>query len=501
MVDVKALEMKGISKSFGGVHALTNVHYNAYRGKVNVLMGENGAGKSTLMRVLAGVISSDAGEILIDGQPVQIGKPQDAKAAGVAMVYQELNLVAQMTVEANMNLGDEWVRSAGFVRIRDSVKRAQALLDEYNLDIDATAEVSTLSIAEQQMLEIAKALASDARIIVMDEPTSSLTTREVKSLFQIIHRLTSENRTVIYISHRMDELKRITDRITVMRDGQYIETLNTKDTNKSALVKLMVGRDLSEDYPQRSTPIGEEVLRVEHLSTVETKLHDVSFTLHKGEILGFAGLVGAGRTETARAIFGIDPKDAGRVFIDGKEAVIRKPLDAINAGIGFVTEDRKTEGLILCRDCKENISIAALRDFVRSGKLNLRREQKSCQDYVEKMHIKTPSLRQKVVNLSGGNQQKIVLAKWLMSDAKVLFLDEPTRGIDIGAKVEVYNIINEIAAAGKCVIVISSEMTELMGICDRIVVMCRGAITGEERKGQFTQESLMYLATGGSAAV
>ena len=256
MADVKALEMKGISKSFGGVHALTNVHYNAYRGKVNVLMGENGAGKSTLMRVLAGVISSDAGEILIDGQPVQIGKPQDAKAAGVAMVYQELNLVAQMTVEANMNLGDEWVRSAGFVRIRDSVKRAQALLDEYNLDIDATAEVSTLSVAEQQMLEIAKALASDARIIVMDEPTSSLTTREVKSLFRIIHRLTSENRTVIYISHRMEEVFELGDYVSVMRDGQSVGEWPIAEVTQSSLISSMVGRDITNMFPKEHVPIG-----------------------------------------------------------------------------------------------------------------------------------------------------------------------------------------------------------------------------------------------------
>ena len=285
-----------------------------------------------------------------------------------------------------------------------------------------------------------------------------------------------------------------------LADGKTITTVNVSDITIDDLIRGMVGHDLKEQFPKRDCPIGEVGFRVEGISR-EGILNNISFEARKGEVVGICGLVGAGRTETARAIFGIDPKDAGRVFIDGKEAVIRKPLDAINAGIGFVTEDRKTEGLILCRDCKENISIAALRDFVRSGKLNLRREQKSCQDYVEKMHIKTPSLRQKVVNLSGGNQQKIGLAKWLMSDAKVLFLDEPTRGIDIGAKVEVYNIINEIAAAGKCVIVISSEMTELMGICNRIVVMCRGAITGEERKGQFTQESLMYLATGGSAAV
>lgn len=492
--------MRDISKRFPGVLALDNVSLSIERGEVHALLGENGAGKSTLMKILSGAYKKDAGEIIFDGQPVQINSPRQAQELGVSIIYQELNLVPQLSVAENIFLSSLPMKNPACIDWKRVYSDAQTIIDSLEVDINVRSRISSLGIAQQQMVEIAKALNHQAKVIVMDEPSAPLTDKETAKLFKTIAKLKSEGVAVIYISHRLEETMQIADRATIMRDGKTITTVNVSDITIDDLIRGMVGHDLKEQFPKRDCPIGEVGFHVEGISR-EGILNNISFEARKGEVVGICGLVGAGRTETARAIFGIDPKDAGRVFIDGKEAVIRKPLDAINAGIGFVTEDRKTEGLILCRDCKENISIAALRDFVRSGKLNLRREQKSCQDYVEKMHIKTPSLRQKVVNLSGGNQQKIVLAKWLMSDAKVLFLDEPTRGIDIGAKVEVYNIINEIAAAGKCVIVISAEMTELMGICDRIVVMCRGTITGEERKGQFTQESLMYLATGGSAAV
>ena len=494
------LNMKAISKTFGSVQALKEVSLDLYAGEVLALMGENGAGKSTLMKCLFGIYNKDSGTILLEGKEVNFKNSREALDNGVAMVHQELNQALKRSVMDNIWLG-RYPKHLGLVVDETKMYReTMKIFDELGINVDPHRIMSTMPVSQRQMVEIAKALNHQAKVIVMDEPSAPLTDKETAKLFKTIAKLKSEGVAVIYISHRLEETMQIADRATIMRDGKTITTVNVSDITIDDLIRGMVGHDLKEQFPKRDCPISEVGFRVEGISR-EGILNNISFEARKGEVVGICGLVGAGRTETARAIFGIDPKDAGRVFIDGKEAVIRKPLDAINAGIGFVTEDRKTEGLILCRDCKENISIAALRDFVRSGKLNLRREQKSCQDYVEKMHIKTPSLRQKVVNLSGGNQQKIVLAKWLMSDAKVLFLDEPTRGIDIGAKVEVYNIINEIAAAGKCVIVISSEMTELMGICDRIVVMCRGAITGEERKGQFTQESLMYLATGGSAAV
>ena len=497
--DGNVLVLKGVCKEFPGVKALTDVDLTIRRGEVHALVGENGAGKSTLMKILSGAYKKDGGTILFNGREVEIGTPKAAERLGISIIHQELNLMGSLTVAENIFLGRQ-PRARGIVQWKTMFDDAQALFRRLGIDGDVRSPVGELSIARQQMVEIAKAVSVDAKVVIMDEPTSSLTSRETEILFSIIGTLKEQGVAVIFITHRLEEIFRVADRLTVLRDGCYIGTREVKETTKDELIAMMIGRELTQQFPARNAEIGEVCLKVEHLSDGR-RVRDVSFEVRHGEVVGFAGLVGSGRTETMRLIFGADKRRSGRILINGREAAMATTRDGIRSRIGFVTEDRKTEGLILCRDCKENISIAALRDFVRSGKLNLRREQKSCQDYVEKMHIKTPSLRQKVVNLSGGNQQKIVLAKWLMSDAKVLFLDEPTRGIDIGAKVEVYNIINEIAAAGKCVIVISSEMTELMGICDRIVVMCRGAITGEERKGQFTQESLMYLATGGSAAV
>ena len=499
------IELKNISFTYEnsreGDSQLRHVDLQVGRGELVILAGRSGCGKTTLTRVLNGLCPQFypgelTGSYLLDGQDA-LKMPVHQLGTMVGSVFQDPRSQFFTT-----NTTDEIVLGMENIPMEQSVmqQRVEAVCSQMNLQRLLDRRIFPLSSGEKQLIAIASVCTMEPKVIVMDEPSAPLTDKETAKLFKTIAKLKSEGVAVIYISHRLEETMQIADRATIMRDGKTITTVNVSDITIDDLIRGMVGHDLKEQFPKRDCPIGEVGFRVEGISR-EGILNNISFEARKGEVVGICGLVGAGRTETARAIFGIDPKDAGRVFIDGKEAVIRKPLDAINAGIGFVTEDRKTEGLILCRDCKENISIAALRDFVRSGKLNLRREQKSCQDYVEKMHIKTPSLRQKVVNLSGGNQQKIVLAKWLMSDAKVLFLDEPTRGIDIGAKVEVYNIINEIAAAGKCVIVISSEMTELMGICDRIVVMCRGAITGEERKGQFTQESLMYLATGGSAAV
>jgi ribose transport system ATP-binding protein len=346
------------------------------------------------------------------------------------------------------------------------------------------------------MVEVAKALSQKARIIVMDEPTSPLTDKETGNLFKTIRKLKQEGVSVIYISHRLEEVKEIADRATIMRDGCTICTVNVKDVSIRDIIRFMVGRELTEQYPKVETKIGGAVFRAENI-TRKGVLENVSFEARAGEVLGICGLVRAGRTETARAIFGVDPRDSGRIYVDGSEVRIRKTKDAINAGIGFVTEDRKSEGLVLCRDCKENISLVALRNFEKIIHVNLASEKAACRDYAAKLNVKTPSLSQKVSNLSGGNQQKIVLAKWLMSDARVLILDEPTRGIDVGAKVEVYNIINDIVKHGKTVIMISSEMTELMGMCDRIIVMCRGKVTGELERKEFSQASLMYLAAGG----
>lgn len=484
--------MRDISKRFPGVLALDNVSLSIERGEVHALLGENGAGKSTLMKILSGAYKKDAGEIIFDGQPVQINSPRQAQELGVSIIYQELNLVPQLSVAENIFLSSLPMKNPACIDWKRVYSDAQTIIDSLEVDINVRSRISSLGIAQQQMVEIAKALNHQAKVIVMDEPSAPLTDKETAKLFKTIAKLKSEGVAVIYISHRLEETMQIADRATIMRDGKTITTVNVSDITIDDLIRGMVGHDLKEQFPKRDCPIGEVGFRVEGISR-EGILNNISFEARKGEVVGICGLVGAGRTETARAIFGIDPKDAGRVFIDGKEAVIRKPLDAINAGIGFVTEDRKTEGLILCRDCKENISIAALRDFVRSGKLNLRREQKSCQDYVEKMHIKTPSLRQKVVNLSGGNQQKIVLSKTLLCQPEVIILDEPTRGIDVGAKAEIHKMISALASQGKGIIMISSEMPEILGMSDRIIVIHEGRKKGELLRENASQQAIMEM--------
>ena len=470
----KALEMLHISKSFGGVHALRDVSLNAYKGKVNVLMGENGAGKSTLMKILAGAIERDQGVIRIDGREADIARPQDSLKYGVAMIYQELNLVPTMTVEANMNLGKEWTRKAGFVRIRDSVSRAQALLDEYELDIDARAETRSLSIAQQQMLEIAKAIASDARIIVMDEPTSSLTTKEVEALFKIIERLTSEDRTVIYISHRMEEVFRIGDWVTIMRDGTLVGEYPIEEVNQQKLISYMVGRTIENLYPKETVPIGDEVMRVEGLSK-EGLFENVSFSVRAGEILGFSGLVGAGRTEVAMTIFGAMKADAGEIYLHGQKVRINSPRDAIEQKIAYIPEDRKALALDLRARISDNIALVNLDTLCNSlGFVDRRAEAELCERQKERFRIKTPTVANPADSLSGGNQQKVVLAKWLARDMDVIILDEPTRGIDVGSKEEIHRLIVELAREGKAIIMISSELPEVLGMSDRIMVMYEG---------------------------
>lgn len=496
MADKKALEMRHIFKSFGGVHALRDVSFTAYEGKVNVLMGENGAGKSTLMRVLAGAVQGDSGEIFIDGQKVNIYDPSSSRTAGIAMIYQELNLVPQLTVEANMYLGNEWTSVAGFVRIKDSKNKAQALLDEYDLGIDARVEVSTLSIAQQQMLEIAKAIASDAKIIVMDEPTSSLTSKEVQSLFRIIRRLTEENRTVIYISHRMEEVFDIGNYVTVMRDGTFVGEWPTGEITQANLISSMVGRDIQNMFPKEAVPIGKEVLRVENLSH-SGMFENISFSVHAGEILGFSGLVGAGRTEVAMTVFGAMHADSGSVYLHGAPIHIRSPKDAIEKKIAYIPEDRKNLALDLRAKISDNIALGVLDRLCNSlGFVNKAAEQKLCQEQKERFRIKTPDMSLPANSLSGGNQQKVVLAKWLSRDVDVLILDEPTRGIDVGSKEEIHRLIVELAREGKAIIMISSELPEVLGMSDRILVMYEGRCMGIVEAKDATQEKVMALSFG-----
>ena len=470
----KKLEMCGIYKSFGGVHALKDVSFNAVRGKVNVLMGENGAGKSTLMRVLAGAITMDEGKILIDQQEMTIADPKDAKEAGIAMIYQELNLVPQLSVETNIMLGRELADGIGFVKRAEAVRYTQGILDEYELEIDAKSEVGSLSIAEQQMVEIAKAIASGAQIIVMDEPTSSLTSKEVKSLFQIIRRLIADDKTVIYISHRMEEIYEIGDYITVMRDGTLVGEWPVSEVTQQDLIASMVGRDIANMYHKEQVPIGEEVLRVEGLS-VDGLFNDISFSVRSGEILGLSGLVGAGRTEVAMTIYGAIRADRGEVFLRGEKLQIRTPADAIGKNIIYVPEDRKKLALDLGAKISDNIALGNMDTLCNAtGFVDRKKEEKLCDEQRERFRIKATDMSLPANSLSGGNQQKVVLAKWLARDIDVLIMDEPTRGIDVGSKEEIHSLIVEMARAGKAIIMISSELPEILGLSDRILVMYEG---------------------------
>ena len=461
------LKMEKICKYYPGVTALDHVDFELRKGEVHALLGENGAGKSTLCKIIAGAQPMDDGSYCLDGEQIRTLTPQSAKDKGVSMIYQEFNLVPYLKVYENMFLGKEIERGI-YADKRAMIRKTREVFERFHIEIDPNSRISDLSNAYKQQVEIAKAVLENAKVLIMDEPTAPLGNREVENLFEMIRTLKSEGVSIIYISHRLEELFEISDRITVMRDGQYIETLNTKDTNKSALVKLMVGRDLSEDYPQRSTPIGEEVLRVEHLSTVETKLHDVSFTLHKGEILGFAGLVGAGRTEVMRALFGADHRSSGTVYV----------------------------GVSLTLSIRENISLVMLHTLQSFLRISRKKERTLVDSYMNALAVKAPSMEQLTKNLSGGNQQKVVVAKWLATNADIIILDEPTRGIDIGAKYEIYLIMNRLVKEGKSIIMISSEMPELIGMSDRIIVMHQGSVSGELTKEEVSQERILEMASG-----
>ena len=489
------LTMKGIDKSFPGVHALDHVDLEVRRGEVHALMGENGAGKSTLMKVLTGIYTKDSGTITFEGKEVEFHNTREAQDAGIVIVHQELNMLGHLTVAQNIFFGREFKKGFG-IDDKKMNEEAVKLFQKLNIDIDPTETMSDLTVGKQQMCEIAKAISHEAKVIVFDEPSAALTETEIEELFKIIRDLRAQGLGIIYISHRMDEIKVITDRVTVMRDGTYVGTLITEECTKNDIINMMVGRVIYEDPKTHSmVPEGAPVvLKVEHLNAGKM-VQDVSFELHKGEILGFSGLMGAGRTETARAIFGADPKESGKIYINGREVTINTPEDAVKYGIGYLSEDRKRYGVVVQKSVAENTTMATLKKFVNGIFINKKKEEQVAQDYVKSLDTKTPGIDQLVVNLSGGNQQKVVIAKWLTRDCDILIFDEPTRGIDVGAKNEIYKLMNKLAAEGKAIIMISSEMTEILRMSDRIVIMCEGKITGEIGIEEATQENIMNLAT------
>ncbi|AGY76447.2 sugar ABC transporter ATP-binding protein [Clostridium autoethanogenum] len=490
--------MENITKSFSGVTVLKNSGIEVKKGEVHILLGENGAGKSTLMKILSGAYSKDSGDIILNGNKVEINSPKDAEKLGISIIYQEFNLVPYMTVAENIYLGREpESKVPGKVNFKKMYNDAQKMIDYLNVDIPVDKPIKNLGIAQQQMVEIAKALSVHSDIIIMDEPTAALTEKEIDNLFKIMRKIKSEGVSIIYISHRLEEFAQIGDRVTVMRDGETVETVNIKGTSIDELIKLMVGREIKEKFPKIKVDLGEEILRVKGL-TKKGVFENINFSLRSGEILGFSGLMGAGRTEVMRAIFGIDSFDSGEIYLKGKKVEINSPMKAIKNGIGFVTENRRDEGLVLQMGVGQNITLASLGKYISNPiKLNLRKEVKEIKDYISKLSIKSSGYRQIAGTLSGGNQQKIVIAKWLLSDSKVLIVDEPTRGIDVGAKIEIYNIMNDLVKSGVGIIMVSSELPEVLGMSDRILVMCRGKITGELNKDEATQEKIMHYATGG----
>ncbi|RFU61805.1 sugar ABC transporter ATP-binding protein [Peribacillus glennii] len=491
------LRMEGISKAFPGVQALSNVDFELNKGEVHALLGENGAGKSTLMKVLTGIHSKDSGSILYQGKEIDVPDTRTAQNLGISIIHQELNLAPDLTVAQNIFIGREPKKMFDlFLDEKKLNDRAKNLFETLNIKLNPKDKVGNLSVAMQQMVEIAKALSFNSKILIMDEPTAALTDTEIDSLFTMIRKLRSDGVGIIYISHRMEELKRITDRVTVMRDGTYIGTVNTQEATIDQIISMMVGRQIYQNQrPEIKNRNSEKVLEVKNLNRGNV-IKNVSFDLHKGEILGFAGLMGAGRTEVARAIFGADMRDSGEIIINGKPARIKSPTDAVQHGIGYLSEDRKQYGVMLEMDVKANITIATMKDYLKLGSLNNPKINDQSSAMVKSLRIKTPSINQLVKNLSGGNQQKVVIAKWLTRDSDILIFDEPTRGIDIGAKDEIYNLLNELAAQGKSIIMISSELPEVLRMSHRVIVMCEGRITGELINDEnISQESIMTLAT------
>jgi len=490
------VSMEGIDKSFPGVHALNECKFELRKGEVHALVGENGAGKSTLMKVLAGVYTKDAGKILYKGAEVDIPNPRAAQHLGISLIHQELNLMNHLTVAQNIFIGREPRRRPRiFLDERRINDQAKGLLEMLHLDMDPRTKVADLTVAKQQMVEIAKALSFNSEVLIMDEPTAALTDKEIEDLFRIIRQLREKGVGVVHISHRLEELKQISDRITVMRDGRYVGTTATKEASIDDIIRMMVGRTIFGATPELpEKPSEEVVLEARHLNRGRV-IRDVSFNLKRGEILGFAGLVGAGRTEVARALFGADPLDSGEIYMKGERVHIKTPADAVRHGIAYLSEDRKRYGLTLGMDVETNIVLAAYKKFLGYlGWVNTAKTGERADHYVKALNIRTPGLQQKAKNLSGGNQQKVVIGKWLTADTNILIFDEPTRGIDVGAKSEIYRLLNDLAKQGKSIIMISSELPEVLRMSHRIVVMCEGRITGELASGT-DQEGIMKLAT------
>ena len=495
------LELKGICKSFPGVKALDNVQLSVRPGTVHALMGENGAGKSTLMKCLFGIYKMDAGEIYLDGEKIDIKDPDDAMSKGIAMVHQELQPVLARSVGENLFLGRFPTKNYGPLKVIDHKKMyedTKMWLDEVGMDFDPKAQLGSLSIGQMQSVEIAKAVSHQAKVVIFDEPTSSLSDKEVDALFRIMNDLRSKGVAMIYISHKMDEIKRIADDITVMRDGGYVGTWPAAEMTTEQIIANMVGRELTNVYPDKENEIGDVVLEVKDLCSIHPKsFQHVSFKLRKGEILGFGGLVGAQRTELMEGIFGIRGVASGEVYMHGKKVNIKHPIDAMNAGIGLITEDRRGNGIFGCLSIKDNVGVSVYNKYLKAGfVLDHKKINTVVDDSIKKLRIKTPSMKEHIANLSGGNQQKVIVSRWLANDPDVLIMDEPTRGIDVGAKHEIYEIMNDLAKQGKAIIMISSEMAELLGMSDRVCVMCNGRLTGEiTEKEEMSQANVMQFAT------
>ena len=491
---IPILEMRGITKRFPGVLALDHVDLTVYPGQVLALVGENGAGKSTLMKVLSGVHQMDEGEILMEGKPVKIENPLASQLMGISIIYQELSVLDNMNIAENIFLGREKRSGRVFVDKKSMHAEARKLLDEVGLDMDTHTMAGELSTAQKQMIEVAKALSFNSKIIIMDEPTSSLTETETDILFGIIRKLREKGVAIVFISHKLAEIFAITDEVAILRDGVSAGRMVTEGCTENDIIKAMVGRDVDDLYAKQAAPIGDVVLEVKNLST-KGFLKDINFKLHAGEILGFAGLVGAGRSEVMRAVFGIDPKETGEVYIKGKKVDIKTPRDAMQHGMGFVPEDRKLQGLVLGMSVGKNTTLAALKSVAsKAGFINHKQEKEMADKFVKALEVKTPSNDQLVKNLSGGNQQKVVIAKWLANNPDILILDEPTRGIDVGAKKEIHQLMSDLANQGVAIIMISSELPEVLGMSDRVVVMHEGRIKGELDRAEADQVSIMKMA-------
>ena len=491
------IEMRGIDKLFGSNQVLKQAGFTLESGEVHALMGENGAGKSTLMKILTGVYTKDAGTVLVDGKEVNYKNPQEAEKAGIVFIYQELNVMFDLTVEENLFMGKEIHGKFGICDTKAMQKKAQEALNILGVNISPKTVMAELSVGQQQMVEICKALMADAKVIIMDEPTAALTQSETVALFKVIESLRKKGVSMVYISHRMEEIFELCDRITVLRDGSYIGVKNIPETNMNEIVKMMIGREIGERYPSRNVKIGKEVLKVKELTRKGT-FHDVNFSVRAGEVLGVSGLMGAGRTEIMQAIFGNLSYESGTIEIDGKEVKISNPRQAMEHGIGFITEDRKTEGLMLDKSIRENISLCNLRRISKSSVISREAEKNMVAEAIKDLHIKCFGSYHECNNLSGGNQQKVVLAKWILTNPKILILDEPTRGVDIGAKKEIYSIINKLAAQGVAIIMVSSELPEVLGMSDNIMVVREGEVRGIISYEEANQERVMTLATGGT---